>query len=117
MALETMIPPTVEGKNKFILVESQGKKCIRFSPKYHLIILENFLKEEGIPFDWDAGEKPAVEGDSYRMYGAGKVIIHLNDKRAVFDGASGSADYEITFYRDQITELQKLVPDWKFELI
>jgi hypothetical protein len=109
--------PKKSGDYKVVQMEIDGKPCLRF-PDHRLnhsyIIKEIADKlERKFPIIADTNDHnvPALESEWYKVPGAGKARIDIENKVASLYGESEG--YGIGINLDHLSHLRPLHPDWK----
>ena len=124
MTHPTVIWPRRNGNYKVLQFTDGNKPYLRFGtdPRgldVHERILKNFAQEVGIRCESAVvrdGDLAVLPKDAlYRLTGAGRCIVNLEERTAIFGGRS--TDYlpiiMKTIDETQLRETGLLVPDWK----
>ena len=113
--------PQQSGIYKVVQFDSEPLAYLRFAerPKdqyFHIYILGNFAKEIGVecikipgPDDYSIPALP--DNIPYRMVGAGRCQINLEEKTANFGGHS--YDYRIGVNQAHLQRLRIQLPEWQ----
>ena len=102
------------GMYKVVQLSIDGKPLLAFDDINHGNILANFLKKFGIDFkvlENRLRERvPAIEGERYKVLGAGKAVIDAESRKAYF--WDKSAGYGVSISEEHVNEIRKLYADW-----
>ncbi len=129
MSLDELLPtanwPAESGEYKVIQLEVDGKPYLCFGKtnqksntmesfsELHVNILASFLKASGreVPMMLDGCSfVPELESEWYKVYGAGRAEINVEQKKASFFGKS--AGYGIYIAEEHLSLVKPLLPDW-----
>ena len=102
------------GMYKVVQLLIDGKPNLAFGDTNHGDILANFLKKLGIDFKVLENRlheiSPVIEGERYRVLGAGKAVIDAESRKAYF--WDKSAGYGVSISEEHVNEIRKLYADW-----
>jgi len=102
------------GMYKVVQLLIDGKPNLAFGDTNHGDILANFLKKFGIDFKVLENRlhemSPAIEGERYKVLGAGRAAVNTESKKAYF--WEKSAGYGIGISEEHVNEIRKLYSDW-----
>lgn len=105
-------------------LDIDGQPTLRFAGgrlglEPHAKILENFLDLLGIDYEQIPHDPypPALEGERYKVLGAGDATVWREQKRALFYRDSESITYLIKINPGHLEDIRRLHPDWNIEEI
>jgi hypothetical protein len=102
------------GVYKVVQLSIDGKPLLAFGNIIHGNILASVLRKFGIEYKLLENRLhervPAIEGEHYKVLGAGKAAIDAESKKAYFWDISGG--YGIGINEEHVNEIRKLYADW-----
>ena len=113
--------PRHSGEFKIVQMEVDGGVFILFGPEseFHsaliLAFLQRFPEREfhTVRGEFD-NEYPALEGEWYKVWGAGKALANKETRELIFYGRSKS--YDIGISREHMERMIAMKPAWKMRL-
>ena len=117
--------PQQSGKHKILQIKIDNKPILRFGDneilkKLHSGILYELFLLIGIDDYLEIGSKtglisiPAPLGARYQLYGAGKIDLDVENKKAVLFG--NNEDYGIGIDKKHLDSIIRLEKNWKFSI-
>tara|TARA_Y100000310_G_scaffold257829_1_gene266017 strand:- start:2304 stop:2699 length:396 start_codon:yes stop_codon:yes gene_type:complete len=123
MSLINIVWPEEEADYKVVQLNCNQESRILLGTPWkpqeflHGFLLRKFLNEQRISYESQYGDSsgeliPQLSGEQYEITGMGKARIVPEIKQVEFYGSSG--DYRISLNWDQLYQLQKEQPGWRF---
>jgi len=109
--------PRHSGEFKVVQMEVDGQPFIIFGPDtgFHTLMIkeigERLNREMTTVTDQSGGEIPALEGEWYKVWGAGKALANKEKRELIFYGRSKA--YDIGISREHLERIRALKPAWK----
>jgi hypothetical protein len=115
--------PKESGEYKIVQMEVHGKPCLRFATasgewgELHSEIIDFLVNHLGKKTSRIIGkykfEIPALESDWYKVLGAGKSYVDIENKEASFYGKS--KDYDIGISLEHLESIKPLYSEWSIK--
>ncbi len=116
--------PAEPGEYKVVQFNSDSKPYLRFGREpeskfgdFHEFILERFAQEIGVDCINIPGPDGPVAGlpdnIEYKLIGAGKCNVNLENRTATYHGTS--RDYQMGINQDHIQRLRTEFPEWQMD--
>jgi hypothetical protein len=110
--------PRHSGEFKIVQMEVGSQVFIIFGPssEFHSALIRDFLQrfpDRTVPTVKDGfdNEYPALEGNWYKVWGAGKALANKEKRELIFYGQSKS--YSIGISREHLERIRAMKPVWK----
>jgi hypothetical protein len=112
--------PRESGEFKIVQMEVDGNPFIIFGPVdgFHTLMIkgigERLNRDMPSVKDQSGGDIPALEGDWYKVWGAGKALANKEKRELMFYGQSKS--YGLGISREHLERIISMKPVWKILL-
>ena len=109
--------PRSSGEFKVVQMEVDGQPFIIFGPDtgFHTLMIkeigERLNREMPTVTDRSGGEIPALEGEWYKVWGAGKALANKEKRELIFYGRSKA--YDIGISVEHLERIRAMKPAWK----
>jgi hypothetical protein len=109
--------PRSSGEFKVVQMEVDGQPFIIFgsTDTFHTLMIkeigERLNREMPTVKDRSGGEIPALEGEWYRVWGAGKALANKEKRELIFYGRSKA--YDIGISKEHLERISAMKPAWK----
>lgn len=109
--------PRSSGEFKVVQMEVDGQPFIIFGSEdtFHTLMIkgigERMNREMPCVKDQSGGDIPALEGEWYKVWGAGKALANKEKRELIFYGRSKA--YDIGISREHLERIKEMRPAWK----
>jgi hypothetical protein len=109
--------PRSSGEFKVVQMEVDGQPFMIFGPEgtFHTVLIKEIGEKLERPMptvkDHSGGEIPALEGEWYKVWGAGKALANKEKRELIFYGQSKT--YGIGISAEHLERIRAMKPAWK----